>query len=859
MSQTYDYLIDHALKNVWSTPRQDRQSIERLAKITPQGGVWNKVRVLWTSYTLPLQGTRFHVYQIGQLHPLLLGLFPEQYRWIPFSEACNKQNLIVDLYAKTGVQLPRTECWYRWTANKNLIVAVKEQPRIPFNLDTEDLFMRVYTNAYFQGGGAMDNEYIKVEGATPLNTQTILDLQAQFQDAQTKPGATYAFVNGYRVSTIDLFTVKVGDIVEFVYDSSVKRVVDFTLEDLRTFDSIKDVKRKYLLHYPGPGDSVIDFHDDIDVFLLNPIDDAGRYKGVFYHRNQEDAMRMVTHKDYAIPVAYVLGYAADNNFTAPDKIKVRLHIRKSGWNRPLVDEDHRIKELYKLPDDELRDAMLGVNSVIDIWRADELENSDYCTIMATDSTCLSKAIVEDAYGYNAISKVLADTPKFVRMESTQPVVDVPYGLFRRSTGYEFDVNGFLIGWAAHVEGSVYPTRFSQTKLVEMIAGLVDDRLDEVYGDKVVTLDPTASYRMYTCDIVGGVPNEKWTDVTGTGQYAVINNVLTWLVDQTKKYTLVRGDRVSLGYSLDLDASDDGILKFTLSHLARRNNAISRYTMSVPMGELALWLNRKALIEGVDYFVNFPEICIVNKEYLVDPQNQTQHIDIRFCGFCKSDLSREVPNDVGFIKHGLLSSNNRFDIRDDKVMHMVVDGALYDRSELLFAEDDAGVTVPDARNGKPYLITDIVVPMRGQTQTETYALRTHSREVDKKVSDYLTLKIPEPVIPNPNIIPGRYQVFSPMCCKILYDLKNGVLDDPRLKQQYSDFVVKQLCAPYLPLLKYDPTQAALAPDDNYVEIHPHNLLVTLDISIYHWKFLQRVIKLYLRDKVQLSHFVTITTL
>lgn len=856
MSENYDYLIDHALKNVWSTPRQDRQSRMKLPRITPAGGVWNKVKIMWDNHKLPEQGVRFHVYQIGQLHPLLIGLFPKENEWITLAEACNRQNLMVDLYNNAGVQLPRTQCWYKITDNKNLVIAVKEQLRIPIVLDGEDLFFRVYTNAYYQGSEAnTDGSYLKVEGATPLSTQAILDLQAAFTTAQTRPGLTYAFVNGYRVSTIDLFTVAVGDVVEFVYDSSIKRVVNFTVSGLRTFDSILDEKRKYLLHYAGDTDKVIDFQDDIDIFILQPLG-GGRFKGVYYHRNQEDAVRMITHKDYSIPVPYVAGYATANGWTDPTVLTVRMHIRKAGWKRPLVYETNRIHELYKMDDDDLRDAMLGLHSTVDNWRADVLENAAYATIMAADATCLSKEIVEQAYGYNSISKILADTPKFTRIESQQEVVDVPYGLFQRSTGYEYDDDGLLIGWNTHLSGSIYPVRYSQARLVEMVAGLVDERLDEVYGEQVVVLDPTASYRMYLCDIVNGLPNNVWRDVTGSGNYGIIDGTLTWICDLTKYYPLVRGDRVMLGYEKNLDATDDGVLKFSLTHLARRNNIISNWVMQIPMGELDLWLNNRSLIEGVDYIVNFPEITIINKEYQVNPLTQTQKVTVRFSGFCKSDLSREVPADRGFIKYGLLSRNNRFDLRDDKVLRIVVDGKLYERSELEFSENDAGVTVPDADNGKPYLIRDIVVPMRGLTVGDTYALRDLSRVTDQKVSDYLSSRVPEPIIENPNIIPARYQVYSPFCCKILNDLKNGVLEDDRLFQQYNDLVVQELCAPYLPMLEADPTQEDLMPDPNYVEIHPHNLLQTISISIYHWKFLQKVIKLYLRDKVNLSHFVTI---
>ena len=72
----YDYLRDHALKNVWCTPDQDTQVILKLAKITGPGGVKVKAKVLWRDVYLPDTTNVWNIYQIGQAHPLIFGLFP---------------------------------------------------------------------------------------------------------------------------------------------------------------------------------------------------------------------------------------------------------------------------------------------------------------------------------------------------------------------------------------------------------------------------------------------------------------------------------------------------------------------------------------------------------------------------------------------------------------------------------------------------------------------------------------------------------------------------------------------------------------------------------------------------------------
>lgn len=860
---SYDYLEDHALKNVWCAPDQDQQSIVKLTRVTPPLGVWNQVTVGWRTHTLPKAATRTYVYVLGQIHPLLLGLPIQQGSWMTLLDAMNVSPLIADLYVDSGVELPRFEAWLTVDQDKQLIIAIPDpRPWIDLDLGAESVYMRVYSNAYYQSLRADPRvDYIKSVGMRPQNTADIIKLQSDFTKLQSLPGVVYGFVNGYKVTAIDLFTVAVQDAVEYIYDSSVFKIVDFKIRDLKTFDSLLDLKTKYLLHYAGVGDAEIDYQDDVDVWLLHT-ETSGRYKGVYVHRNAGDTLRMVTHKDYALTVPYLTAmqrYQAD--WTDTNALTVRLHIRYGGWNRPLVNENNRIKELYKLGDADLQGAMLGTASTVANWRADTLENAAYTAIMRSPVAAVDRATVETAYGYNAISKLLGDTPSPTVLSSGQLTVAVPYGLQSQSTAYEYDANGLLTGYFSHSLGSVYAARASTTVLVEMIAGKATTTLDEAYGTQATVLDPILDYRMYTCPITNGEPTNVWTDVTDTAQYVVIDGILTWMIDQTKFYTLVRSNKDFLAYSLYITPTQisDGVLRFTLSSLQTRNGVQSNYELTVPLGELDVWLNTHSLIQGVDYNVVGSEVVIISKEYLIDPANQAQHIDVRFTGHCRSDLTvQDTTKDVGFIRDQLLSANGVFNIRDDKVLRIVANGALSDRSQLKFGETDAGVATLVPMNGRPYLVRDIIVPMRGATDLDTYTMRAASQAIDAAVSAYMTLKLPEAALPSPSPIEALYELYSPFCTKLIYDLNSGVLTDPRLFEAYSTDLVLDLCQPYEWLLAFDPTQEATAVDSRFSIVHPHPLTTVIDIGIYQFKFLAMAVKQYLNNQVSLSGFLNITT-
>ena len=74
-----DFVVQHALDNVWAESVQDKDYYIRPARITPNGGSLKYAEVGINSVALPNANvvgskTFHHVYHIGQLPPHLLGI-----------------------------------------------------------------------------------------------------------------------------------------------------------------------------------------------------------------------------------------------------------------------------------------------------------------------------------------------------------------------------------------------------------------------------------------------------------------------------------------------------------------------------------------------------------------------------------------------------------------------------------------------------------------------------------------------------------------------------------------------------------------------------------------------------------------
>jgi hypothetical protein len=152
-----------------------------------------------------------------------------------------------------------------------------------------------------------------------------------------------------------------------------------------------------------------------------------------------------------------------------------------------------------------------------------------------------------------------------------------------------------------------------------------------------------------------------------------------------------------------------------------------------------------------------------------------------------------------------------------------------------------------------------VPMLGVTNEDTYSYRAKSKAIDTAVTEYMTQFYPLPEASGPDVINGKYQIYSPFLCKIIYDLVNGTIDQTQFQSFYNDALVISVCSAYTYLLEFDPTQPGLQPDSRFVVIRPHNQNVPIALTLYAYNFLTRVMALYTNGLVSLSGLVTVTSL
>ena len=884
------YLLRHAIEHIWCTPGQDRQYSYQLARLTPKRGITHTINLYYERLPLPTQTDTYHVYQLGQVLPQRVNLPSQARQWVSLAHISNELLLHTDLYTQDGIQFPRFDSYVWLTPSRNVIVAVKLNPFIG-DLDQQELYLRFYSNAYFQSHRSDDNAYLKVAGLTIGTENELIGFQRDIKKTvDTYGGYPQYFVNGRFVSNISLVTAQVGDTVEFVLDSSIKKMVEFDIDDLPTFTSTLDMDRKYILHYDDPTVNQIEYLDDVDLYLMDPKGN-GRFSGVWYHHNEGNWLRMLTHKDYSIPIERLESFVQHHPEDLRHQINpsrwpsdawsslsgkvLRLYIRHSGYERPLVPNANRILELYRLSSERIIGAMTGTLATLDLWRAENLERSAYVRFMSASNQTVypltygrpssghpekdaAQAFVGDVYGYHVAATILAHTPTSVYTRDGVRYSDLAFEHQLNATVFEYDEDGVLLGWYWHIKGTYYIPRHTDTVRVEALSGRGTREITRHYGNENVDIPYGHNVRVYIRQVFGGVRFDDWidiTDVDNRGAYGFFRDngdetrTWVWAIDPTDYYGLVWVDDRFLCYDLTL-TRNDGHLRFSVNLLEHQDGALDEYLMTIPPGQLDIYLNGRALIEDIDYVVRWPEVVLTHLEYM-DPAEDTVVLTVRGYGFPNPDLSRLNVTETGFLRYGVLSHDRLYSVHSYKQLRVIIDGHYRDPAALHYEEDREGLVIDGERNGAPYALQRPPVVFR-DVYPDDITARQEDDVRDTAVANYMDEYFPKDPVPGPDFITTQYHIISPFANKLLHDLREGLFYPVGIKDHYSERDIRHWCQAYEWLLPYDLCNQEYV--DSHIEIYPHWHGSPVALTLYQYTFYQRALMTYLRHPPDISAFV-----
>lgn len=852
----HEVLRRHVVDNVWCAPLQDKHAIYKPRKITPKNGVFNHVRTVRDLYTLPTDH-QYHVFQIGQVPPSLLGIHETRPsgRWYTLSELMNENDLVINAYTVNGFQFPRFEVYLRLTGNRNVLVAVRRYQG-ELDLNVVDLYLRFYSNSYFGSDAFIGDTAIYTEGRWINTTADLVAFQSKHSQYKARgDGHISVTVSGRLIKVPSNKSIELGEWAEFVYDASVAKVIRLPANELLTYDSVLDGIRKYLLHVPNDIGMGIVYKDDIDIQLFRFYTNALQ-RGVYCHQNRKNTLRMITHQDYGISVADLEQYALNVDFWEnPEQMMVEIHLRHGGSPRPLVYEQNRIHELYKLSDAQIVPAMLGNLSAIDEWRVEHLEQSKYPELMRNRDYYFDESTIREALGYNAISRLLNLNPVQVVTRNNRQVATRPPQCEQSCLALEYDSEGQLVqGDYLTNPDNEYYVQNAETTLVEFYPGPAGVNAQRYFDEDSVVVGEDTSVRLYKCAMLQGQPTYEWVPaepddymVTDVGsdqkEYA-------WQVDGNLWYRLFLLDDGVVWYEQTVSGVQHSVI-LTLGCGQRYAGVWSWGTAEIPFDFLQICMNGASLVEGIDYTVDWPKVVIHTAKGL-DVTTPNQKISVLMMGLPDDVLEYTPRKDTGYTVHGQISRDHEYQVRDDRVNRVIVDGKLLSLEDMEYAEGMVSKgTLP---SGRPYSVRRPPIPIAtGTFDVDRKAWLDEARELDDRLGAWMTQAKPEDPISGPNLINGKYVLISPTLSAILRDFERGILDDSDIPDNPTDVWLYEYLKDYLWLKDFDP---AMNPVHDCAIIYPHGYNGAPTLPKAQYKVLVRANHLLFNNRVHMHELIRI---
>lgn len=835
-----NWLVNHAINNVWCDPSIDGQYTMQLAKLSnPEGDTYG-MQVSGFSILLPTDTDWYHVYQIGNMSTAYVGIPQLHDVWNRLDQVLDVHGSNIKVYGIDGRLYPNSLIWIRQLNNDNVILALSDDEK-QIDLKTTTIYVSFY-DGQFRNTPAYTDEY-KLGSYSKLvrNQAEIENVFRQYQLEVAKRGSTQAYVNGRAVSNLTNETVEPWDYVDIIRDGIVRESYSFNVKDLLTFNSTLDKARKYLIH-PNKNTTDLDFTNDYEIFIYNKLD--GRYFPI--HRSS--TIRQLTHRDLSISVQTIQDIRLLAGWPSLDDLIIKVNIRWSGLERKLIHETTQISELYKMSDECIVNAMVGINSTIVEWQAANLEQSNYCRLMAARYYDIDKQKVTDVYGYNAVSKYISDTP----IKAKAGLLTLPPLINGKVSVYEYDADGNYLGLNIinHLDNVDYTPVNVNCQLIEPLIGVTSET-PPVHFDAVnFTVVDGFNYRFFKSPKKDGTPTyANYVDITDTDEYSIgEHGKVLWNLDLTKFTPAVASDASILHYTT-IESMEDGIIDFQVCGVVDGDKEIPYHPYS-----LSLYIGQHQLLPEIDYCVQWPRIIVFSKMRLGNEANFAEiPITVRAVGLTKKYEAAKI----GYVVDGLLSNNTRFDLNDVEVNRIVVAGQLKHHSDVHFREDQA-VGIAGISNGTPYIVDDTIIPLRNVItyKDSIYTLKMKERELRHRLEDYLSIYIPQAPTVVHNPIANRYKTFSPIMNKIISDLYDKILvpveDDATnlISTQQFDSIMEN----YLQYLSFDPIRNGV--NTNYVVVEPHAYAAIITLTALQYSLIERINKRYLGNKIVLNKLLTV---
>lgn len=839
MSTITESLVRRATDLAWSNPRGDYQYTFKPSRLSRSGGNIHTLSLPYVIIRLPDTTRRFAVYEMGQFGLWNIGIDKNFFGWKKLSDFVADNNMIVQAFVDNtmldldGVFIQRNE-------NQNNLIAIDYDYNKELLSGDKAFYLRFYSNAWFGTTPGQATAGVTWEGRQIAIPQDAADMFNAYATATA--GGTenvLQFHNGYLIENLLVAEQNIGDYTQFYQDHSIVDHFDTPFIDIPSFGSARDSRTKGIVTIPDSIVKDISYHDDLEIFVCDVEDNLGgvpRTVGVYYSRLNETNVRQLTQRDYAIDMLRVEQIISEHSDRLDRNTAfIRIYVRNATAPISLPEDGQLLREFYLLSEERRGQLLTGGVSVVDEWRAANLEDSPYLKWMQGDGDYINSTNIKGVFSYHGLNRVAEEPLKLGTASFTLPPSMVNGGRV-----YNYDATGEMTSSTAVPADALAYAAPAGTESVECIPGTeavngsVLESISALTGDPVSSVFESRWYRH-----AGG----EWTlAVEGTDfNYSIDGLTADWVPTYSTAERIRRVSNIYYRRSLILAENDMG--------KAIDIFAGSAPYMNVPLDRLDVWVNGRRLIENVDFKLDHPRVWLLSRDFYT-PGNPIE-IEMIYHG-ASSGLSYSPS--YGSIKHRFINYGSPFSLDVYRPRTIIINGLYARTDEVDFSETRLGGMDARFEDGRLYGLLPLINHLPETTVVELTDTPAVAFAKDELLETFLDGELPEADLPGPIIIPGKHGVISPLLTKLIEDLNSGVLDvsagptsDAAIAAILSGYSAEQSADTYLQE-KFDL---------DFFEIHPNGRNVSTIVTGIEFAFLEKLNQDMYDGRVDLSSYLTLS--
>jgi len=337
--------------------------------------------------------------------------------WTSFATLMDDSARELRAYGVYGRQLYRPKVYWRsYAANRYTLMAVEYR------------MAKHILNAVGVAPNLLIEVYLDIDDTPNLSTEHYYlinneSIQTAYAACNNKPGV---LLNGKLIELVSVDQLSLGDYVERVDDGNVFQSfnVDPFYDNTTWYYSDYRKESMVLIHIPKA------MNPTNRVFTVNTLDLYAVFEdyAVLLHQGYRDTRGVVqlTHNDFSVPKEIIEQYRVQYG----DTFQLRVVIRDSPSSNTMQRDSSYVDILYDNHDDAtICRFLVGNNTPLRFWRADELEQSPYGNALLRTSQFSSDLSVEHyigALGYYQAMSLMYDQVIYGIVDITSGSGTIPF-------------------------------------------------------------------------------------------------------------------------------------------------------------------------------------------------------------------------------------------------------------------------------------------------------------------------------------------------------------------------------------------------------------------------------------------------